>query len=379
MIQTVFTMTNSNKNKFNHMRSIAFISFVVILTACGNTQKPPEKENSSAAQDTVPVFILKQDTVKKIIELPAELIPYESADLFAKVQGFVRAMKVDLGDRVKKGQTLAVIEAPEVNSRFAESEAALQSAKAKWASSRDNYDRLYRASQAKTPGIVAPVDLERSRNLMLADSSTYIAASKQSQSYKEVSGYLYITAPFDGVITARKADPGALVGTNAMLLTVQNNHTLRLRAAVPEIYTAAASPSKNIDFRVDAYPTQRFKAVLTRKSETIDPATRTELWEFQVDNSEHLLKAGSFAYVKIALERGTSSFIVPFTAIATTQEKKFIIRVNQGKAEWVDVRQGMTVDAGIEIFGNISAGDTLLRKATDERKPGSAGFWVLKH
>ncbi|MGO4293294.1 efflux RND transporter periplasmic adaptor subunit [Chitinophaga sp. RAB17] len=361
------------------MRSIAFISAIIILMACGNVQKQPEKESATAAQDTVPVFVLKHDTVKKTIELPAELIPYENAELFAKVQGFVRAMKVDLGDRVKKGQTLAIIEAPEVNSRFAESEAALQSAKAKWASSRDNYDRLFRASQAKTPGIVAPVDLERSRNVMLADSATYVAASKQSQAYKEVSGYLYITAPFDGVITARKADPGSLVGSNAMLLTVQNNRTLRLRAAVPEIYTAAASMSKNIDFRVDAYPTQRFKAVLTRKSETIDPGTRTELWEFQVDNSDRLLKAGSFAYVKIALERGTSSFIVPFAAVATTQEKKFVIRVNQGKAEWVDIRQGMTVDAGIEIFGNLSVGDTLLKKATDERKPGSTGLWVLKH
>ncbi|MEI3801475.1 RND family efflux transporter, MFP subunit [Chitinophaga ginsengisegetis] len=360
------------------MRSIAFISLVITLAACGNAPKQPEHKNDSPAPDSVPVFILKQDTVKKTIELPAELIPYETAELFAKVQGFVRSMKVDLGDRVKKGQTLAVIEAPEINSRLAESEAALQSAKAKWASSRDHYERLYRASQAKTPGIVAPVDLERSRNVMLADSSTYIAASKQSQSYKAVSGYLYITAPFDGVVTARKADPGALVGTNAMLLTVQNNRTLRLRAAVPEIYTAAASPSKNIDFRVDAYPTQRFKATLTRKSETIDPGTRTELWEFQVDNSDHLLKAGAFAYVKLPLERGTTSFIVPFAAVATTQERKFVIRVHQGQAEWVDVRQGITVDAGIEIFGNLSAGDTLLKKATDERKPGSTGTWILK-
>lgn len=359
------------------MRTIALIGFVGILVACGN-EKKTEKENSSVALDTVPVLILKPDTVKKTIELPAELIPYESADLFAKVQGFVRAMKVDLGDRVKKGQTLAIIEAPEINSRFAESEAVLQSAKAKWASSKDNYDRLYRASQAKTPGIVAPVDLERSRNLMLADSSSYIAASKQSQSYKEVSGYLYITAPFDGVITARKADPGALVGSNAMLLTIQNNHTLRLRAAVPEIYTAAAGQSKSIDFRVDAYPTQHFKAILTRKSETIDPTTRTELWEFQVNNSDHHLKAGAFAYVKIPIERTGPSFIVPFTAVVTTQEKKFVIKVSQGKAEWVDVRQGMTVDAGVEIFGNVVAGDTLLKKGTDERKPGSTGFWVVK-
>jgi membrane fusion protein, multidrug efflux system len=240
------------------------------------------------------------------------------------------------------------------------------------------FERLYRASRAQTPGIVAPVDLERSRNQMLADSASYEASRKQAQAYKEVSGYLYITAPFDGVITARKADPGALVGTQAMLLTIQHNQTLRLRVAIPEIYVAAASVTRNIDFRVDAYPSQRFPAVLTRKTETIDPATRTELWEFSVDNSARQLKAGAFAYVKLKLERGGLSFIVPPSAIATTQERKFVIRVNGGKAEWMDIRQGITNDSGIEIFGDLRNGDTVLVKATDERKPGSSAYWKVK-
>ncbi len=376
MMKKVLTMTNIPNIQYSYMRAIASFSLLALLSACNHHQQAPAAVTTS---DTVPVFILQQDILKKTAEFPAELVPYENADLFAKVQGFVKEMKVDMGDRVKKGQVLAVIEAPEINSRLAESEAAVQSAKAKWASSRDNYERLYRASQARTPGIVAPADLERSRNQMLADSASYVASTKQAQSYKAVSGYLYITAPFDGVITARKADPGSLVGTNAMLLTVQNNKVLRLRVAIPESYVAAASAVKNIDFRVDAYPTEQFKAVLTRKSETIDPNTRTELWEFQVNNSDHHLKAGVFCYVKIPLERGTPSFIVPFSAVVTTQEKKFVIRVKDGKAEWVDVRQGMTVDAGTEIFGNIAVGDTLVKKATDERKPGSAGIWTIAH
>lgn len=360
------------------MRIIPIISVLSILVACGNHQAPATQTSTAPAPDTVAVFSLQQDTAKKTLELPAELLPYENAELFARVQGFVRAMKVDLGDRVHKGQTLAIIEAPEINTRFAEAEASLQSARAKWNSSKDNYERLYRASQAATPGIVAPVDLERSRNQMLADSAAYAATGKQAQAYKEIAGYLYITAPFDGVVTARKADPGSLVGTNAMLLTVQNNRTLRLRAAIPEIYVAAASTSATIDFRVDAYPTQVFKAKAARKSATIDPATRTELWEFAVDNSHYQLKAGSFAYIKLALERNNVSFIVPASAIATTQEKKFVIRVKNGQAEWVDVKQGLSTDKGIEIFGALQPGDSLLVKASDERKPGSTAYWKMK-
>ena len=361
-------------------RTLAFCTLLALFTACDNPGKEEGKTASEAvpAADTVQAFLLKTDTLKKIVELPGELIPYLQTDLYAKVQGYVQAMKVDIGDRVRKGQTLAVIDAPEVNTQFAQSMAALQAAKAKLTTSADNYSRLYRASQSPSPGIVAPVDLVNSRNQMLADSASYEALRQQSKAYKEVSGYLYITAPFDGVIITRKADPGALVNANAMLLTVQDNNTLRLRVAVPEIYVSAADGNRNLSFSVDAYPEQRFSGVLTRKTETIDPTTRTELWEFGVDNSKHLLKAGTFVYAKIGLGRSTPSFVLPPSAIATTLERKFIIKVKDGKTQWVDVRQGMTTDAGVEVFGNLATGDTLLVKATDERKPGSKAYWKVQ-
>jgi RND family efflux transporter MFP subunit len=287
-------------------------------------------------------------------------------------------MKVDIGDRVHKGQTLAIIEAPEINTKFAEAGYSIQAAKAKWIASKDNYDRLYRASRNPSPGIVAPVDLENSLNQMMADSAVYEAARQQAKAYKEVSGYLYIAAPFDGVITARRADPGALVGVNAMLLTIQNNNTLRLRVAVPEMYVASAGKARNILFSVDAYPEQQFSGIFTRKTETVDPATRTELWEFAIDNSKHLLKAGVFAHTKINITRSGPSYVIPSSAIATTLERKFAIKVTDGKADWVDIRQGITTDSGIEIFGNLKAGDTLLVKATDERKSGSNAYWKVR-
>ena len=161
-----------------------------------------------------------------------------------------------------------------------------------------------------------------------------------------------------------------------MLLTLQDNNVLRLRVAVPEIYVAATGHG-SLSFGVDAYPEQRFTGVLTRKTETLDPATRTELWEFDVENSKHLLKAGTFVSARIKMERSAPSFILPPSAIATTLERKFVIRVKDGKADWVDVRQGMTTDAGIEVFGDLTTGDTLLVKATDERKPGTTAYWKL--
>jgi membrane fusion protein, multidrug efflux system len=244
-------------------------------------------------------------------------------------------------------------------------------------SSSDMYERLNKASQANTPGIVAPVELTRSRNQLVADSASYQSAKQLAQSYRQVAGLLVLRAPFDGIVTARNADRGALVGNNQVVLTVQNNRTLRLRISVPELYNASNTATKQATFRVDAFPEKLFTATLSRKSGTIDPNTRTEQWEYTFDNSNNELKAGSFAYVKLNLARSGNSFVVPPTAIATNQERKFVIRVKDGKAEWIDVRQGMSTEKGIEIFGNISNGDTLVTRATDERKPGSGAYWKL--
>jgi RND family efflux transporter MFP subunit len=365
---------------FRYMRQFIKGLPLCLLFACGNSgQQPATQAGVTPPQDTVLAFILKPDSLRKTVELPAELVPYQRTDLYARVQGFVRAMKVDIGSRVVKGQSLAIIEAPEVNSRLEESQAALQSVKSKWAGSRDNYLRLYRASRTSSPGIVAPVDLERALDQMLTDSSAYEAARKQTQASKDISGYLNIVAPFSGVITARKADAGALVGTTLPLLTIQDDRTLRLRIAVPETYTAAVSKAPAIRFRVDAYPTRSFTAIPARRTETIDPSTRTELWEYTVDNAHQELQAGAFAYAQLGLQRDGLSLLVPASAVSTTQEKKFVIRVKNNVAEWVDVSQGISTDKGREIFGRLQAGDTLLVKASDERKPGSTAVWKVQH
>lgn len=346
------------------------------VVACNNN-KPQPTTTTANVLDTVPVFTLHDTNVNKTIEMPAELLPLEKAEISARVQGYIKEMKVDLGDKVRRGQTLAIIEAPELQTKQAEFQASLQATKAKFLSSADVFQRMNKAAQAKTAGIIAPVDLERTRNQYLADSASYEAARQLAQSYKQVAGYLILQAPFDGVVTARQADRGTFVGNNQSILTLQHNASLRLRIAVPELYTAASTGLNETPFRVDAYPDRLFTAVLARKSGSVDPVTRTELWEYRFNNAKGELKAGSFAYVKLGLQRKGNSFVVPASAIATTQERKFVIRVKDAKAEWVDVRQGMSTDKGIEIFGNIANNDTIVIRATDERKPGSNAVWKV--
>ena len=153
------------------------------------------------------------------------------------------------------------------------------------------------------------------------------------------------------------------------MFVVENNTTLRLRLPIPEAYTSATLAGASIKFTSDAYPGEFFEAKLSRKSGALNLNNRTETWEFLYDNKGGKLKSGMFANAVVNFGRTSPSFVVPATAIVTNLEKRFVIRLNNGKAEWVDVRNGIVLGDNIEIFGNFSEGDILLVRATDEIKP----------
>jgi RND family efflux transporter MFP subunit len=318
------------------------------------------------------VFVLQKDTVNKQITFPAELIPLERAEIFAKVSGYVSALKVDIGDRVSKGQLLAVLEAPEMVANYAEANADIQTARSKYQGSLDAYRRIVNA--AKVDGTIAAGELEKARSQMLADSASLNAARSKTSAYAQLKDYLTIRAPFSGIVTQRNVDPGTLVstGNTKPLLVVENINTLRLRVPVPEAYTSATSETSAVDFTVDAQPDITYQAKLSRKAGALNLANRTETWEFLFENKGNQLKSGMFANAILKFGRKSPTFLVPASAMATNLEKRFVIRLKDGKTAWVDVRAGINTGDKIEIFGNLTEGDTLLVRATDEIKAGTA-------
>lgn len=357
------------KTYMNSLHSMLSIALILALTGCKESGK--ETAVTSAGPDSVTVFLLQKQAIKKQLSFPAELIPYEKAELFAKVNGYIKEMKVDIGDRVSKGQVLVLLEAPEMLSSYAQTGSEAQFAKSKYKASLDAYQRI--AQAAKVNGTIAAGELERSRNQMLADSAAYESAKSKVNTYSQLKDYLVIRAPFAGTITQRNADPGSMAGTagSKPLLVVENNAMLRLRVPVEEVYTHTIPDTSVVSFTVDAQPDKIFTAKLSRKTGAINTATRTETWEFLFNNEKKELSSGMYANASFSLGRAQQSFVVPPGAIATTLEKKFVIRMKQGKAEWVDVRTGMNSADKIEIFGNLAEGDSLLQKATDEIKAGS--------
>jgi RND family efflux transporter MFP subunit len=342
----------------------------LLLVSCNNESQQKIISKSEFKTDTVRVFILTQAKIEKQTTLPGELLSYEQADIHPKVAGYIKEMKVDIGSVVRKGQVLAVIDAPEIQSKLAEAGSKMQAAEAKYEASKNTYDRILEAS--RSDGVIAPDELQRAKNQMLADSADYRASSYSSRSSKQIGNYLMIIAPFSGTITERNVNVGAFVGTanEKPIVVIADNSRLRLRVAVPEVLSSAQIMDNKINFSTRSSPNQTFEGKLARRTGSIDVSTRTEIWEFEIDNKKNVLKPGSFADVKMNVVRDKPGFLIPFSAVVTTLEKKFIIKVSRNTTQWVDVSQGMNLIDKTEVFGNLKVGDTIVTKGNEELKAG---------
>jgi len=356
------------------MNRSAILFFLAILIGCTDKKSQP---TSSVKIDSVEVFALKKELVVKMLALPAELRPWERAELYAKVEGYVKELKVDIGSRVKRNDILVIIDAPEVTANYARSAADLQGALSKYKTSLDTYKRMVSASREK--GAVSDSELEKVRNQMLTDSATHEAAKSGTNAYAQLKNYLVIRAAFDGVITQRNVDPGTLVGKSQQpMLVLENLNKLRVRVAVPEMYTSAIPESSTINFTVEAEPSKKYSATLARKSNQIDSKTRTELWEFEVMNTKGELKSGMYGSVAFNLQRAEPSFAVPYSAVVTNLERKFVITMRDGKSKWVDVKTGINMKDRIEIFAELKEGDLIIQKANDEMNDGKEFVTILR-
>ncbi len=351
---------------------VILIQIALLGTACRQNKEMAPAE--ARKTDSFPAFKLLPGPIEKQFILPADLIAYERTEIFAKLGGYAEKIFVDIGDAVRKDQILAQIQAPELEASHAQAAAEVQALLAKWTASTDAYRRFQQAD--KQQGTVAAIELERIKNQFLTDSSNTESARAKLLAQRRLMEYLVIRAPFDGQVTQRNIDPGALVGpaNPKPLLVIENNRKLRLRVPVPEALVSAVPGSQGISFTVDALPGRTFEARLSRKAGALNMVNRTETWEFLCENKENLLKSGMFARASFPFKRPDPGFVVPAAAVFTSNEKRFVIRVNSKLAEWIDVRLGTALDRGTEIFGPLQAGDTLLMRATDEIKPGTALF-----
>ena len=353
------------------------------LGSCSSGASEPADTEGPAkfaplAAAPVATFRLTNAPAVRRLRLPGELKPLEQVDIFPRVGAFVKQVLVDRGSRVTKGQTLAVLEAPELAAQLARARSRWQAAQAKLSGTKASYGRLLRTSEE--PGTISPNDLERARAEMQADQANVQAAYSELQASRELSNYLVVRAPFGGVISARNVSAGALVGPgggqpSVPLFSLENNRTLRLEVAVPE---AAAGqwlqPGATVPFTVAAFPGQTFTGVYRRHADRLSPAVRSELVEMDVPNPDGRLKAGMYAQVLVALPVAAEALAVPATAVFARPDapkQAQVVRVQQGRAQWVPVRKGQLLSRDtVLVYGSLAPGDELVREASEQVADG---------
>jgi len=359
------------------------------VAACGRGPARTDTPPAAAAPPSIDVVRVVQQPANVVLDMPGQLDPYESVAVYPKVTGFVKSIRVDRGSRVRSGELMAELEAPELVAQRAEAQSKLQVAEAQLSAARakadadaSTFDKLKAASA--TPGVVAGNDVvvaqkgvEADRSQIAAAQQTAEAARQALRSITQMEGYLRVAAPFEGVVTERNVHPGTLVGPNSgpaaatPMLRVVDNDRLRLVVPVPEAYTAGVVPGGTISFAVPAYPGQTFSGRVARIAQAVDVKTRTMAVEVDVMNKDGRLAPGTFCQVKWPVHRPTPSLFVPSGSIGSTTDRTFVVRVRNGRTEWVDVRTGFASGPLTEVFGDLQPGDEVAVRGTDEIKPGT--------
>ncbi len=353
------------------------------LTACGESEATEKNiKKNAAAPAGIPAILAQEGKLSATVRIPGELQAWQQVDLYAKVSSFVSRLYADVGSEVQAGQLLATLEAPELNAQQNAAASRLKSQEAVYIASKATYERLLQTS--KTPGTISPNDLELANARQQSDLAQLEAARATYREVTDTRNYLQIRAPFSGIIAARNVSTGAYVGPTGKgselpMFTLVEQKKLRLVVSVPESYTGSLDKNGDVKFTVQSLPGDTFTARISRAAGALDNRLRSQRVEMDVANSAKNLLPGMVAEIVLPLQSSAATVNVPSTAILNSTLGVFVIRVKDGKAEWVPVATGTSNGERTEITGTVTTQDTLIKKASEEIRKGQTVQIQLEH
>jgi membrane fusion protein, multidrug efflux system len=326
------------------------------------------------AQQAIPVQVLTPRPAPATQELllPGNVMPFADTSVFARTSGYIASWNSDIGAHVKAGATLAVIKTPELD-------AELRQARADAASAQANYDISHVTAQrwqvmAKTQA-VAPQEVDTKVADMQAKQALLAAAQANVARLAEMVSYEKVVAPFDGIVTARNVDVGALVtaggasGTGAVtgeLFHVQQTSTLRVFVDVPQSDAMFVKPGTPAYLMVQQYPGRHFTATVARANGAIDPSSRTMRVEIDVDNRDGLLLPGAYAQVHLALTVATPALELPDSALLFRPNGVTVATVGaNGRVALQTVSVGRDFGTRSEITSGLTSKDVVIDNPGD--------------
>lgn len=387
------------RQMFRTLYRVYFASIVALGSFTGCSRKTNMAVPTAAA-----VVIAARGQLASRLTVAGQFQPYQEVDLHAKVSGYIRSISVDIGDRVKRGQVLAVLEVPELDAQLLGTQSVVKQSQSQIARAQEEikrdesthtalhaaYKRLEQASKAR-PGLIAEQELDdalardQASEAQIAAAKSALDAAIQQLGVSEadrtrvktLAGYSSITAPFNGVVTMRYADTGSLIqaGTSSdtqsmPVVRVAQSDLLRLRMPVPEADVPYIHQGDEVRIRVDATG-QIFTGKVVRFTRSLDTATRTMLTEVDVPNPSLSLSPGMYAETTIPLQQRSDVVILPAQAVVQNGSHAHVLVVNaQDKVERRNVSIGVQGADQIEIASGLQAGERVIESGQSNYQAG---------
>lgn len=354
---------------------------------------PGDVSAASQAAPRAAVAMVERTTISNTLSIAGEFLPYQEVELHAKVAGYIRKINVDIGDRVRTGQLLAILEIPELSAQVHQADAEVRHseeeilraddevnrAKADYAAVHAAYVRLKQAAEQRA-GLIAEQELDDamgkdgSAEAQVEAAKSSLSAAKlqlnvskaNAEHYSALSDYSRITAPFDGVVTWRYADTGALIQagtsneTSMPVVKLAQINILRLRMPVPESLAASVREGEPADIRVQA-TNEHLSGTVTRFTNSLDRSTRSMQVEVDVPNKGFELSPGMYADVSLRVQNQNNALTVPIQAVSKSGEKSVVLLVNSDDlVEQREIRTGIEDPNRVQVLSGLNEGDRVI-------------------
>jgi RND family efflux transporter MFP subunit len=393
------------RNAIYVMASLVVLGIAVAVVAPMFTRRARASQTEpAAAVQPVAVVLVQRKPISNSLVLSGEFVPFQEVDVHAKVAGYIRKIYVDVGDHVKTGQTVAVLEVPELNAQLQGAEAAVRRAKDAIARAKGDlgraeslhaathldYKRLLQASEAR-PGLIAEQELDDAQAKDKegeAQISASQAALSEAQNQLDVSvadrarlsaleNYTRIVAPFNGVITRRYVDTGSLVqagtssNTQALpVVSVAQNDLFRLTVPVPESAVPDIRMGSTVRVHVSALD-RDFEGKVSRFADAVSQDTRTMHTEIDVPNKKGQLIAGMYADVTLELQHKNSVLAIPIQAVTRNGDQASVMVVNpEDRIEERQVKLGLEGTNDVEVVSGLSPDEKVIVGSRGEFRNG---------
>lgn len=333
----------------------AFLGLLLVgFIALRITQRDSSNDPSRRPSPLVKVVKPSRENMKLKLTFNGDVLPIQQAYIFSKVNGTLERIYADMGEPVKQGKLLAIIDSTEYAQQVLQTSATYENA-------QTSFERMKKLFEQN---LVAKQDYDNA-------VAAFTVAKANYETAKTKLGYCRITAPFSGIITRRFLDPGAVVtSTNATLFTLMDLDWVKIIISVPEKNVSSLGNVKSAEILVDALPGKVFSGKVSRLSQAIDLTTRTMPVEVDVENASHFLKPGMFATVNLLVDEHENAVVLPVQTLLSDEGGRFVFIVDSSEAKKVYVKAGWEINNRMEILDGLNGEEQVVESGQQQLRDG---------